>query len=119
VHCRPNSGWVTSVLNSGAVGLVSCSMWNPPKSVVEFFRKTLGIPVLVFWGKFWWMPKAPEKGKRVGLVYGKPIPTKLNPNPTEEEIRAIHTQYVAEVERIFEQYKADFGYEQDETLAVV
>jgi 1-acyl-sn-glycerol-3-phosphate acyltransferase len=107
------------VLNSGAVGLVSCSMWNPPKSVVEFFRKTLGIPVLVFWGKFWWMPKAPEKGKRVGLVYGKPIPTKLNPNPTEEEIRAIHTQYVAEVERIFEQYKADFGYEQDETLAVV
>ncbi|KAG3111940.1 hypothetical protein PI125_g8672 [Phytophthora idaei] len=95
------------------------NMWNPPKGVIDFFRKMLGIPVLVFWGKFWWMPKAPEEGKRYGLVYGKPITTKLNPTPTEEEIRAIHTQYVAEIERIFELYKLEFGYEEDETLAIV
>ncbi|KAF4034193.1 Diacylglycerol acyltransferase domain-containing protein [Phytophthora infestans] len=95
------------------------NMRNPPKGVINFFRKTLGIPVLVFWGKFWWMPKAPENGKRFGLVYGRPITTKRNPKPTEEEIRVIHTQYVAEIERIFEQYKSDFGYGADETLVIV
>lgn len=94
-------------------------MWNPPRVVINFFRKALGIPVLVFWGKFWWMPKAPENGKRFGLVYGRPITTKRNPKPTEEEIRVIHTQYVAEIERIFEQYKSDFGYGADETLVIV
>ncbi|KAL4109860.1 hypothetical protein PRIC1_001555 [Phytophthora ramorum] len=95
------------------------NMWNPPRGVIDFFRKTLGIPVLVFWGKFWWMPNAPAKGKRYGLVYGKPIKTALTENPTEEEIRAIHTMYVAEIQRIFEQYKSDFGYEEDETLAII
>ncbi|KAL3656367.1 hypothetical protein V7S43_018741 [Phytophthora oleae] len=94
------------------------NMWNPPKSVISFFRQTLGIPVLVFWGKFWWMPKAPEEGKRYGVVYGKPITTEANPNPTDEQVRAIHTQYVAEVQRIFEQYKTEFGYEEDETLVI-
>jgi len=94
-------------------------MRNPPKSVINFFRKALGIPVLVFWGKFWWMPKAPEKGKCYGLVYGKPIETKHTPNPTEEQVRAVHAQYVDEITRIFEQYKADFGYDKDETLAII
>ncbi|EGZ24864.1 hypothetical protein PHYSODRAFT_486821 [Phytophthora sojae] len=95
------------------------NMWNPPTGVISFFRKTLGIPVLVFWGKFWWMPKAPAKGKRFGVVYGKPISTKHSGNPTDEEVRAIHTQYIAEIERIFKQYKSEFGYEVDETLAIM
>ncbi|POM69714.1 Diacylglycerol O-acyltransferase [Phytophthora palmivora] len=95
------------------------NMWTPPKCVTEFFRKLLGIPVLVFWGKFWWMPKAPAKGKRYGLVYGKPITPKHTPNPTDEEVRAIHAEYVAEIKRIFQQYKSEFGYEEDETLAII
>ncbi|EGZ24863.1 hypothetical protein PHYSODRAFT_256907 [Phytophthora sojae] len=93
--------------------------WSPPKGLTESFRKAFGIPVLVFWGKFWWMPKAPTKGKRYGLAYGKPIPIKHTPNPTDEEVRAIHTQYVAEIERIFQQYKSEFGYEEDETLTII
>ncbi|KAG6954154.1 hypothetical protein JG688_00012494 [Phytophthora aleatoria] len=63
-------------------------MWTPSKSVTDFFRKTFGIPVLIFWGKFWWMPKAPAEGKRYGLV-------------------------------IFKQYKSEFDYEDDETLAII
>ncbi|ETM53411.1 hypothetical protein F442_03241 [Phytophthora nicotianae P10297] len=93
--------------------------WTPPKSVTDVFRKILGIPVLIFWGKFWWMPKAPAEGKRFGLVYGKPITTKHTPNPTAEQVRAVHAKYVAEIKRIFEQYKAQFGYEDDETLAII
>ncbi|KAG2813867.1 hypothetical protein PC129_g13581 [Phytophthora cactorum] len=95
------------------------NMWTPSKSVTDFFRKTFGIPVLIFWGKFWWMPKAPAKGTRYGLVYGKPITMKQTPNPTDEEVRAVHAEYVSEIERIFKQYKSDFGYEEDETLAII
>ncbi|KAG7384006.1 hypothetical protein PHYBOEH_009670 [Phytophthora boehmeriae] len=95
------------------------NMWTPPKGVTDFFRKTLRIPVLVFWGKFWWIPKAPPAGKRFGLVYGNPIATKLTPNPTESELRAVHEKYVAEIHRIFEEHKADFGYGEDETLAII
>ncbi|KAG1705339.1 hypothetical protein DVH05_004270 [Phytophthora capsici] len=94
------------------------NMWNPPKVIINFFRKALGIPVLVFWGKFWWMPKAPPKGKRFGLVYGKPIATTHTSTPTDDQVRAIHDEYVAEIERIFEQYKTQFGYEEDETLVI-
>ncbi|RMX68612.1 hypothetical protein KXD40_003464 [Peronospora effusa] len=94
------------------------NMWNPPQGVIDFFRKTLKIPVIVFWGKFMWMPKQPPKGKRFGVVYGKPIPVKLTANPTEKEIRAVHQQYVGEIERLFSQYKKEFGYDDDETLLI-
>ena len=93
-------------------------MWNPPQGVIDFFRKTLKIPMIIFWGKFMWMPKQPPKGKRFGVVYGKPIPTKLTVNPTEEEIRAVHQRYVGEIERLFSQYKKEFGYDDDETLLI-
>ncbi|OWZ22520.1 Diacylglycerol O-acyltransferase [Phytophthora megakarya] len=94
------------------------NMWNPPQGVIDFFRKTLKIPMIIFWGKFMWMPKQPPKGKRFGVVYGKPIPTKLTANPTDEEIRDVHAQYVAEIERLFSQYKKEFGYDDDETLLI-
>ncbi|GMF13371.1 unnamed protein product [Phytophthora lilii] len=93
-------------------------MWNPPQGVIDFFRKTLKIPMIIFWGKFMWMPKQPPKNKGFGVVYGKPIPTKLTANPTEEEIHAVHAQYVAEIERLFSQYKKEFGYDDDETLLI-
>ncbi|CAH0481181.1 unnamed protein product [Peronospora belbahrii] len=119
-------GFVKLAMRHGA-DLVPCfvfgekwlyNVWNPPQGVINFFRKTLKIPTVVFWGKFMWMPKQPPKGKRFGVVYGKPIPTKLSTNPTEEEIRVVHQQYVAEVERLFSQYKKEFGYDDDETLLI-
>ncbi|RLN62093.1 hypothetical protein BBJ28_00025145 [Nothophytophthora sp. Chile5] len=86
--------------------------------VINFFRKTLKIPMIIFWGKFLWMPKQPPKGKRFGVVYGKPIATKLTAEPTEGELRAVHALYVAEIQRLFTQYKAEFGYDEDETLVI-
>lgn len=94
------------------------SVWNPPKGVIAFFRKTLKIPMIFFWGKFMWMPKRMPEGKRFGVVYGKPIPTPQTDAPSEEQIRAIHAQYVAEIERLFRQYKTVFGYDDDETLVI-
>ncbi|EGZ24922.1 hypothetical protein PHYSODRAFT_458370, partial [Phytophthora sojae] len=115
-------GFVKLAMRQGAELVLTFAfgenMWNPPTAVIRFFR-ALGISMIIFWGKFWWMPKAPSKGKRFGLVYGKPISTKLTENPTDEEVPAIHSQYIAELERIFKQYKAEFGYEEGETLAII
>ncbi|GAB9469411.1 Diacylglycerol o-acyltransferase [Globisporangium polare] len=94
------------------------NVWNPPKSVISFFRKVLKIPIIVFWGRFFWMPKRLPEGKKFGVVYGKPIATVQKDEPTEEDIRAVHSVYVAEIERIFEQYKGKFGYDADETLVI-
>jgi 1-acyl-sn-glycerol-3-phosphate acyltransferase len=94
------------------------NVWNPPKSVISLFRKTLKIPILLFWGRFLWMPKRLPEGKTFGVVYGKPIPTVQKDEPTEEDIRTVHTLYVAEIERLFEQYKAKFGYDADEKLVI-
>jgi 1-acyl-sn-glycerol-3-phosphate acyltransferase len=95
------------------------NVWNPPKNVVAFFRKTLKIPIILFWGRFLWMPKKLPKEKAFGIVYGKPIPTTLNADPSDEDVQAVHAQYVAEIERIFEQYKGRFGYDADETLVIL
>ncbi|RLN15085.1 hypothetical protein BBJ28_00011298 [Nothophytophthora sp. Chile5] len=92
--------------------------WNPPKRVIDFFQKTLKIPMIVFWGKFLWMPKQPPQGKKFGVVYGKPIATVQNGTPTDAEVHAIHAEFVAEIQRIFAQYKAKFGYDEGETLVI-
>jgi hypothetical protein len=94
------------------------NVWNPPKSVISFFRKVLKIPIIVFWGRFMWMPKRLPEGKTFGVVYGKPIVTTQKDEPTEADIRAVHALYVAEIERIFEQYKAKYGYDADEKLVI-
>ncbi|KAI9915042.1 hypothetical protein PsorP6_007539 [Peronosclerospora sorghi] len=94
------------------------SMWNPPQGVIDFFRKTLKVPMIIFWGKFMWMPKQPPKGKRFGVVYGRSIPTKFTTNPEEKEVLTVHEQYVSEIERLFTQYKKEFGYDDDETLLI-
>ncbi|TYZ63962.1 hypothetical protein PybrP1_003658, partial [[Pythium] brassicae (nom. inval.)] len=94
------------------------NVWSPPTSVITFFRKVLKIPMIVFWGRFLWMPKRLPEGKRFGIVYGKPIPTVQNVEPTDAEVQAVHALYVAEIERLFAQYKGRFGYDADETLVI-
>lgn len=64
------------------------------------------------------MPKQPPQGKTFGVVYGKPIAVKQNAEPTEEELRAVHAIYKAEVQRLFDEYKKTYGYDDDETLVI-
>ncbi|RHY28050.1 hypothetical protein DYB32_006303 [Aphanomyces invadans] len=42
-------------------------------------------------------------------VFGNPIPTTKAEHPTQDDIDAVHKQYVDELERIFHKYKAKFG----------
>jgi hypothetical protein len=94
------------------------SVWNPPQYLIDFFRKTLQIPLICFWGRFLWMPRSPPAGKPFGVVFGKPIALKPNDNPSEEDLVAVQVEYIKEVERLFSQYKKEFGYDDDETLVI-
>ncbi|KAJ0401531.1 hypothetical protein ATCC90586_003550 [Pythium insidiosum] len=93
-------------------------LWTPSKNVVDFVRKTLQIPLILFWGRFMWMPFRPPQGKTFGVVYGKPISVELNENPSDEELHALHATYMREVERLFRDHKKAFGYDDDETLVI-
>jgi 1-acyl-sn-glycerol-3-phosphate acyltransferase len=55
-------------------------------------------------------------GIELNQVFGTPIPVKKTPNPTEEDIEKLHAKYVNELQRIFNKYKAQFGYEQCELV---
>ncbi|ETV84621.1 hypothetical protein H257_03774 [Aphanomyces astaci] len=95
------------------------NIWNPPKSVRHFFLSTLKVPLLLFWGRgFTWLPKRLTGKRKFGVVHGKPIPVVQNENPTEEELVKIHTLYVEELNDLFLRYKAQFGYDDDETLVI-
>ncbi|TMW64451.1 hypothetical protein Poli38472_013073 [Pythium oligandrum] len=119
-------GFVKLAIRQGA-DLVPCfvfnekflyKVWNPPKALIAFFRKTLQIPLIFFWGRFLWMPLQPPKEKTFGIVYGKPIAVTQNENPTDEELHTVHAKYMAEIERLFNDYKKTFGYDDDETLVI-
>ncbi|RHY92323.1 hypothetical protein DYB37_000339 [Aphanomyces astaci] len=104
---------------SKEIFLTDPDIWNPPKSVRHFFLSTLKVPLLLFWGRgFTWLPKRLTGKRKFGVVHGKPIPVIQNENPTEEELVKIHTLYVEELNDLFLRYKAQFGYDDDETLVI-
>ncbi len=55
----------------------------------------------------------PVNKRPFGWVYGKAIPTK---GKTVDEA---HTEFLKEMERIFETYKKYFGYSEDERIEMV
>ena len=55
----------------------------------------------------------------LGFVWGPPIVVMKQAEPSDEYIAQVHAQYCREVRRIFETYKARFGYSDDESLEFV
>ncbi|CAK4677786.1 hypothetical protein AeMF1_001047 [Aphanomyces euteiches] len=95
------------------------NIWNPPQSVRSFFLKTLKVPLLLFWGRcFTWLPLRLTGKRKFGVVFGKPIPVDKKEDPTDEELTKLHALYVERLKEIFEKYKAEFGYDDDETLNI-
>ncbi|DAZ93943.1 TPA: hypothetical protein N0F65_012889 [Lagenidium giganteum] len=91
--------------------------WTPPQFIINFFRM-IHVPIIVFWGKFMWVPKQLPKTKHFGVVFGKPIPVEQIPHPTHEQLVKVHAQYMAAVEQLFEDYKEAFGYDANEKLII-
>ncbi|RHY85203.1 hypothetical protein DYB35_013991 [Aphanomyces astaci] len=75
----------------------------------QWVAKKFSVALPICWGPYWWCPIYPFDVE-YHHVFGNPIPTTRADHPTQEDIDRVHKQYVAELERIFEKYKAQFGY---------
>ena len=52
-------------------------------------------------------------------LVGRPIPLKLNPHPSKEEIDRVHRQYMDLLTALFNEYKVRFGLSEDEQLEII
>ncbi|XP_071798920.1 2-acylglycerol O-acyltransferase 2-A-like [Asterias amurensis] len=57
--------------------------------------------------------------KPIYTVVGKPIPLDKTTNPTQEEIDEAHKTYIASLVALFDEHKAKYGIEDNETLKVI
>ena len=72
------------------------------------------------WGTFLGkVASADGKPLSLGHVWGAPIRVTRQAEPTAAYIAEVHAAYVREVRRIFDTYKARFGYAEAETLELV
>jgi hypothetical protein len=87
-----------------------------PKPIMDFFMKTLRLPVIIFFGKFFtWIPLS--RG-HMTVVYGKPIPVVQSDTPTAEYIDELFEKFYAQIRELFDTHKTNLGYSKDETLTI-
>ncbi|KAF1773640.1 Diacylglycerol acyltransferase [Phytophthora cactorum] len=65
---------------------------DPVQECDGLFPKDIRHPCPDLLGQILVDAQGPAKGTRYGLVYGKPITMKQTPNPTDEEVRAVHAE---------------------------
>ncbi|XP_030837553.1 2-acylglycerol O-acyltransferase 2-A [Strongylocentrotus purpuratus] len=57
--------------------------------------------------------------KNINTIVGEPIPVEKNPNPTSDEIQALHNKYKDALISLFEDNKAKYGVEADRRLSII
>jgi len=60
----------------------------------------------LFYGR--WKTLMPLR-KPISVVVGKPIPVEKNPSPSDKMVAHLHAKYVEELEKLFNNHKAQFG----------
>jgi len=134
-HTRPGSDEITIVLNE-RLGFVKLAIQHGAslvpsvvfgekeaynkleisEEVKSWFLKNLKIPLLVFWGTlFTWIPLR----KKIVTIFGAPIPVKQNPNPSDEEVKALHALYVQEFSKLFEEHKKNYSFAKNQRLIIL
>jgi len=90
--------------------------WRLPTWFSDFFMQMFRLPLIIFWGRFF--TYIPHR-RQLAMVYGKPIPVKKVESPRDEDVAELNEQYEAELKRIFEKYKTQYGYDQKETFTFI
>ncbi|OQR81982.1 diacylglycerol O-acyltransferase [Thraustotheca clavata] len=94
-------------------------LWNPPQSLRQAALQVLKVPLLLFWGRWCtWVPLRLSGNRRMGVVYGKPIVVEQKDDPTDEDCLVYHAKYIESIKGLFNKYKSEFGYDEDETLVI-
>ena len=58
------------------------------------------------------------KSRPLSVVFGEPLETPFDPEPSKELVAKVHAEYVAAVEKLFNDHKESQGYGPDETLVI-
>lgn len=97
--------------------LLSCCCRCAAAGVRSFFYKKLGIPLLLFYGRF--LTLLPFK-HQLGVVFGAPLEVPHTPGiqKGDPRIDEQHAKYVAALTALWEAHKAEFGYAADEKLVI-
>jgi len=84
--------------------------WGPDSFMFKLSSK-LRVSIVCFTGLFD-IPFNPcPKRKRLIVCIGKPIEVEKVEKPTNEQVVALHSQYVKELKALFDRYKGDMGEE--------
>lgn len=84
-------------------------LWNTRLALNRF-----GLPTILVWGR-WFFPLLPKK-KKLFIVVGRTIVLPRIENPTKEEVALWHNKYIAELRRIYDDYKEEaYGPEKAKT----
>jgi len=84
-------------------------------SYLSRLSKRLGLALVVFWGRFWFLPVVPLKPKDgVTIAIGELLPSrrtaKENGKPSDKEIEELHSAYEDGLRKVFEETKVAAGY---------
>jgi len=69
---------------------------------------TFGIPGVLFWGE-WWIPFIPKSSAKLVTVIGDAIELPHISKPTTEDVNKWHAIYIAELTKLFDEHKSNFG----------
>ena len=93
---------------------------NVPSKMRHWLLRTLKIPLIVFWGRwFGWHPG--ERRPRRLCLERASAPPALDPGttPTETQVDELHARYTAAVVELYEKHKADAGYGPEERALLI
>jgi diacylglycerol O-acyltransferase 2, plant len=90
-----------------------------PAGLVRFVKRTFGLPLLWFYGRFGTLLPFPIQNG-LGVVFGKPLEVPHLPAVTKEDpvVEEYHRKYIAEIQKLWHEHKGKFGYAEDEKLVI-
>ena len=91
----------------GNTQLFSLFSGGPLRSSLRTLSRKIGFALILFWGRFG-LP-IPYR-KPIFGVMGKAIPVPKNPDPTDEEVNALHKRLCDEMVQLFDRHKSSYGW---------
>ncbi|XP_023578829.1 2-acylglycerol O-acyltransferase 1 [Octodon degus] len=88
------------------------------RAVQERLQRILTFAVPLFYGRGFFQHRfglLPHR-RPVHSVVGRPIPVQKTPNPTQEQVEALHQTYMDELTKLFDEHKGKYGIAEHETL---
>ena len=94
-----------------------------PAPVRHFLYRKFRLAGVVLRGRWWTflghVQKADGAPLALGFVWGEALRVRHEAEPSDAYVAEVHAAYVAAIEQLFERHKKDFGYPEEETLAIV